>query len=94
MTNSHRTKEEIPIFFNYFISDKIFKNYFFQISIGKMKKIIMQHIQPGNIDKRRFLIIILSDTTNKIMKKDFCLFSRICFFIISQFFKFKKKLSC
>ena len=55
-----------------------------------MKKIIIQHIIPGNIDKRRFLIIILSDMTNKIMKKDFCLFSRICFFIISQFFKLKK----
>ena len=74
MTNSHRTKEEIPIFFNYFISDKIVKYYFFQFSIGKMKKIIIQHIIPGNIDKRRFLKIILSDTTSKIMKKIFAYF--------------------
>ena len=69
-----------------------FSIIYFQFSIGKMKKIIIQHIIPGNIDKRRFLIIILSDTTSKIMKKDFCLFSRISFFIIYQFFKFKKKL--
>ena len=55
-----------------------------------MKKIIIKQIIPRNIDKRRFLIIILSDTTNKILKKDFCLFSRISFFYNFSVFKFKK----
>ena len=82
MTNSHRTKEEIPIFFNYFASHKIVKNYFFSIFNWENEKNI-----AGNIDKKRFIIIILSNTTNKIMKTDFCLFSRISFFTI---FKLKK----
>ena len=50
MTNSHRNKEEIPIFINYFISDKIFLYYFFKFSIWKMKKIKIQQMIPGQLD--------------------------------------------
>ena len=67
--------------------------FFFQFSIGQIKKIIIQHMIPISMDKRRFRMIILSDTTNKIMKKDFAYFQESVFLIISQFFKFKKKLN-
>ena len=81
MNNSHRTREEIPTFFNYFSSIFNWEN----------EKNYNTTIVPGTIDKRRFLIIIFNDMTNKIMKKDLCLFSRKSLFYNFSIFLNKKK---